>query len=293
MRAPEIAAALGGAHRSGIWYRCRCPVHCSRCASLALRDGKHGLIPVCHAGCPPAEIMAALRSRALIGFGAEERPTPPWRNASDDHARRIESARRIWGQAQDAHGTAVAAYLTGRGITMAAPPVLRWASSLLRVDGTHGPAMVAAITGPEGTLIGIQRTWLRHNGDGLWQRRDRAMLGRAAGGAVRLARAAETLLVGEGIETCLAVMQATALPAWAALSTSGVVALVLPAIVRSIIILADHDVSGAGERAARAAAAQWMAGGCRVKIAMPPDPGSDFNDVLLDRGYAEVCDVAA
>ena len=45
----------------------------------------------------------------------------------------------------------------------------------------------------------------------------------AAGGAVRLAPAAEKLMVGEGIETVLAAMQATGMPGWAALSTSGLV----------------------------------------------------------------------
>jgi hypothetical protein len=36
--AAEIAAALGGAHHSGAWWHCRCSVHCSRGATLALRD---------------------------------------------------------------------------------------------------------------------------------------------------------------------------------------------------------------------------------------------------------------
>lgn len=44
MTAAEIAAALGAAHRSQAWWRCRCPAHGSRGATLALRDGVHGLI---------------------------------------------------------------------------------------------------------------------------------------------------------------------------------------------------------------------------------------------------------
>jgi hypothetical protein len=41
-------------------------------------------------------------------------------------------------------------------------------------------------------------------------------LGPVGGGAVRLAPAAETLLVAKGIETGASTMQARALPAWAA-----------------------------------------------------------------------------
>jgi phage/plasmid primase-like uncharacterized protein len=156
--------------------------------------------------------------------------------------------------------------------------------------------MVARIDSIDGDLIGVSRIWLRRDTAGIWRRRERAMLGRAAGGAVRLAPATETLLIGEGVETCLAAMQATAMPAWAALSTSGMTGLVLPPIVRRVIILADHDVNGAGEWAARTAAVRWLAEGRRVRIAMPPEPGTDFNDVLLGRSYGRIVearDVAA
>jgi putative DNA primase/helicase len=152
--------------------------------------------------------------------------------------------------------------------------------------------MVALVEHVERGVVGVHRTYLTAANS----RRDRASLGPIGGGAVRLAAAAETLMIGEGIETCLAAMQATALPAWAALSTSGLAALVLPTIIRTVIVLADHDVTGAGERAARTAAARWLAEGRRVRLTMPPEPGTDFNDVLLGRSYAgidEVRDVAA
>lgn len=98
------------------------------------------------------------------------------------------------------------------------------------------------------------------------------MLGRVAGGAVRLAPAAETIVIGEGIETTLAAMQHTGLPGWAALSTSGLMRLVPPAIVGTVIIAADHDANYAGERAARAATDRWLAEGRRVRIALSPEP---------------------
>jgi len=60
MTASAIAATLGGAHRSGAWWRCVCPSHGSRTgrgATLALRDGECGLIAVCHAGCAPRDVF--------------------------------------------------------------------------------------------------------------------------------------------------------------------------------------------------------------------------------------------
>jgi hypothetical protein len=85
-------------------------------------------------------------------------------------------------------------------------------------------------------------------------------------------------MVGEGIETCLAGMQATGLPAWAALSTSGLRSLDLPNDVRDIIVLADGDEPG--EAAAQDCGVRWKREGRRVRIARPPR-GADFNDLLL------------
>ncbi len=111
------------------------------------------------------------------------------------------------------------------------------------------------------------------------------MLGPCRGGAVRLAPAAELLMVGEGIETCLAAMQATRQPAWAALSTSGLRSLDLPPEVREVVVLADGDQ--AGEAAARDAALRWKRQGRRTRIARPPQ-GLDFNDLLLGRAPQHV-----
>jgi putative DNA primase/helicase len=287
--ASGIAAALGAARRCGGWWSCRCPAHDDRSPSLSLRDGERSIVVHCHAGCDPRDVLAELRRRGLIaGGGSASSDTRPAGGDGDDAARRIALARRIWGWAGDATGSPVVRYLAGRGITIPPPASLRWAPSLRRPDGTCGPAMVARIDDLAGQLIGVHRTWLNRGPDGTWRRCDRAMLGRAAGGAVRLAPAAETLLVAEGIETAMAAMTATAQPAWAALSTSGMAALILPPAVRTVVILADHDASGAGERAARAAAARWLGEGRRVRIAMPPVPGTDVADVLVGRGHAPI-----
>jgi putative DNA primase/helicase len=64
---------------------------------------------------------------------------------------------------------------------------------------------------------------------------------------------------------------------------------ILPALplAGSVVILADNDRSGAGEEAAHTAARRWLAERRRVRIAMPPMPGSDWNDVLLNKNIGE------
>jgi hypothetical protein len=140
--------------------------------------------------------------------------------------------------------------------------------------------MVALVArGYDGEPVAIHRTYLSPDGSGKAPvTPQKMMLGPCRGGAVRLAISSKKLMVGEGIETCLTAMQATDLPAWAALSTSGLRTLRLPTEIREVIVLADGDEPG--EAAALDAARRWQREGRTVRIARPPT-GSDFNDVLL------------
>jgi hypothetical protein len=142
--------------------------------------------------------------------------------------------------------------------------------------------MVALVTnGADGTPLAIHRTFLARDGGGKAPvDPQKMMLGPCRGGAVRLADPGDVLMVGEGIETCLAAMQATGNTAWAALSTSGLRSLDLPRDVRDVIVLADADEPG--EAAAHDCARRWKREGRRVRIARPPQ-GMDFNDLLKAR----------
>jgi hypothetical protein len=210
------------------------------------------------------------------------------READDaDRARRIADALDIWTNSYPADATTqVPRYLRSRG----------WAGPIpatIRVHGMHGsygrhptggrwPQMIAVIEHVERGLVGVTRTFLRPDGSAKAAIDPvRLVRGAVRGGAVRLAPAAETLHVGEGIETTLAGIAATGLPGWAALSTSGLASLILPPIVRNVIVLADHDISGAGEQAARTAAARWLAEGRRVQIYVSPRIGEDAADLIL------------
>jgi hypothetical protein len=269
MKAVEIARELGAARKSGPWWSCRCPAHDDRSPSLSLRDGDRGLIIRCWAGCDPREVLAELRRRRLTDRSRSTSSANELLDDRRDRECRIEIVRRVWNGARNARGSLVERYLRSRGITVLPPLSLRWMPSLRRPDGTHAAAMVGRVDNFDGELTGISRTWLDRGTDRTWRRRDRASLGWIAGGAVRLAPAAETLLIAEGIETALAGMQTSGLPGWAALSAGGIERLILPDAVRDVLIAVDRDANGTGERAARAAAARWLAEDRRVR---PPHP---------------------
>ena len=239
-------------------------------------------------GCDQRDVIAALKERGL--WGGKERPslrTSRRRKGSplqpDHHqAGRSAVALAIWQSTIPAEDTPVETYLASRGLTVPPPPSLRFHRGLKHPSGGIWPCMVALVTrGADDTPLAIHRTFLARDGQGKAPVEPaKMMLGPCRGGAVRLGEPGEVLMIGEGIETSLAAMQATGHPAWAALSTSGLRTLDLPGSVREVIVLADGD--DPGEAAARDCALRWMRQGRRVRIARPPR-GLDFNDVLLGR----------
>jgi hypothetical protein len=269
----------------GAAWKARCPAHDDRDPSLSIRDADNGKVLVrCYAGCEQEQVIAALRAHGLWNknrprsFAA--RPAPQ-RNGDDrsSEADRSEAALRIWRSAKPANGTLVSVYLASRHLRLPPPTALRFAW-LKHPSGGMWPAMVALVTkGEDGTPLAIHRTFLRRDGKGKAPVEPaKMMFGPCRGGAVRLGGPTHLLMVGEGIETTLAAMQATGHPAWAALSTSGLRSLVLPNDVRHLIVLADGD--DPGESAARDCALRWKRQGRRVRIARPPQ-GMDFNELLL------------
>lgn len=289
MTAEAVAKALGG-RRAGAAWMARCPAHDDRAPSLSIADARDGKVLVrCHAGCDQRDVIAALRARGAWGTD-ERRPIhcsrtldrePPTETGTDS-MRRMEAALALWRGAQSAKGTPVGTYLRSRGLTIPIPPSIRFHIGLKHPSGGVWPAMLAiVIRGADGKPIGIHRTFLARDGSVKAPVEPaKMMLGPCRGGAVRLGPPGDGLMVGEGIETCLAAMQTSGRSAWAALSTSGLRSLDLPREVRDVIVLADGDPPG--EAAARDCARRWKRDGRRVRIAHPPQ-GTDFNDLLMRR----------
>jgi putative DNA primase/helicase len=285
--AQTIAVALAG-HRAGNCWIARCPAHDDSTPSLSIRETRDGKLLVhCHAGCEQTAVIDALRERGLWAPGSvncEQRYDARSDRTSnrDDDKLRTANALQLWCAGRPADETLVQVYLRSRGIRIARPGTIKFHSGLKHPTGSIWPAMIALVThGRDNRPIGIHRTYLARDGRGKAPvEPNKMMLGPCRDGAVRLAPAGNPLMIGEGIETCLAAMQATGHNAWAALSTSGLRTLDLPPAVKDVIVLADGD--GPGEAAALAAAARWRHKERRVRIARPPQ-GADFNDLLLDR----------
>ncbi|WP_245860918.1 DUF7146 domain-containing protein [Rhodobacter maris] len=283
-----MTRSLGGKWH-GRYGTCACPV-CQPARrrgqdALTLADGTKGLLAHCkRLSCGFGDILAAAGVSAgsysppdaetLARYDAERRA---------EAERRERQARALWGEAKPIAGTVAETYLRKRRIGCDLPPVLRF-----HPEAWHGatarrlPALVALVEGGDG--FAVHRTYLRPDGLGKAEVDPaKAMLGAVAGGAVRLAQGPARLVLAEGIETALSL--ACGLldgPAtiWAALSTSGLRGLRLPARPGQLTIACDGDTAGRAAALALAERAHelgWDVG------TLDPGDGADFNDILTGK----------
>lgn len=201
-----------------------------------------------------------------------------WAALRDREERNRPTARKLWNNARDPRGTLVEKYLCSRRLRLPPAPVLRFAPRCWNreMGDDRLPAMLARVDDANGNFIAVHRTWLRPDGSGKAALRDQKLsLAPTGGGAIRLAPAGSVLAVSEGIENALTAIR-FGFAAWSAVSSGGMTGVVLPPIVSRVLILADHDANGVGQRAAE----RWLEEGRTVELVMPPRPG-DLNDVLM------------
>jgi hypothetical protein len=108
------------------------------------------------------------------------------------------------------------------------------------------------------------------------------MLGSVKGTAVKLIADPDvTLGVGlaEGIETALTPICVGWLPVWACGSAGAIKAFPVLTGIEHLTIFADADGSGRGLQVARACAQRWQQAGSCCDIVLPPEDGTDWNDV--------------
>lgn len=281
--------------------------------------------------CGPAEGISPEERRERERRAAENRRRNEERSARE-RARALREARDLWQQALPAQGSPVHDYLAARGIAQAAypslPRSLRFHPALALmvqvdrqwVEAHRGPAMLAAIQGPDGKFQGLHRTWfdldrpkgkahVLHpvSGEPLKVKKS---LGSVKGGAIRFTPPAPVMVMGEGIETTLTALLAdmpTGAAYWAGISLGNMAgqrrlgqglkfagipdlgdnqAFVPPPGVERLIYVMDGDSEPRLTRAHLLAGlrrAMALRPGLKGQIVHAGD-GVDLNDVLMGAG---------
>jgi putative DNA primase/helicase len=206
--------------------------------------------------------------RARFDRMAMDREATKRPRSEDDHVR-INRAQALWNEAADPRDTVAAQYLKARALDLPddlAGDVLRFHPRCpWRNDDAgrteHIPVMLAAFRSiDDGEITAVHRA------------------------AVKFKPISNTLMVGEGIETCMAARQIMAAgeleraPVWA-LGSVGAISFfpVLDGVKRLIIL---GETGEASAQAVRLCGQRWQHAGRRVQV-LYSEIGSDVNDALM------------
>jgi hypothetical protein len=225
-------------------------------------------------------------------FLALPRPTPLLHrnHPPPSTAGSSEAARRLFAAGRPVPGTPAEAYLRARGITASLDwPALRFHPSVYYREAEDAPlelwpALLAAVTALDGTISGLQRTWLDRERPAKAPIADpRRAMGYLLGNGVRFGDAVDILAAGEGIETMLALKSVLpSLPMIAGLSANHLAALDLPPALRRLYVARDNDA--AGFKAAERLHERYQ--GIDVRVLVPVH--ADFNLDLCRLGAGDL-----
>jgi hypothetical protein len=256
--ARDVAEALARAKvkARGGNYLVRCPAHTDDSPSLSLRDGDHGLLVHCFAGCSAAEVYAAIRRKGYKLLEPGDTESEPVKGSSEYERRQGEKASWLWSQRRPIAGTVAEAYLRTRGITCPLPVTLAF---LPPYKPEHHPAMIAGFgipDEPEPGVLGaphdvnsVHLTLLKADGSGKAViKPNKLIIGRPLGRPIVLAPPNDLLglAVCEGVEDALSAHEATGLGAWAAGSAGFMSALAdnIADYIEAVTIFAHADKAG-------------------------------------------------
>lgn len=300
-----------------------CPVHGGRDGFRLFRDAHEtggGICNTCGAFSDGFAVLMWLRGwrfpeavKAVAGIidplGAAAPPSrrrtvpppPPPSVSQEEMERRAERLRRWWKEALPIEEAApLRAYLARRGLPLPSDRrVMRLHPSLPYFERREGrvrklgvfPTVLAMVQDGNGKPVTLHRIFLTTRGEKapVASPKKLACYHEGArelrGAAIRLAPPGQVLGVAEGIETALAVQDATGLPVWACISATLMEQFTPPPGTRLVRIFADKDRNGRGEKAARTLASRLKELGVGVRVELPPVPipegakGVDWADV--------------
>lgn len=223
--------------------------------------GEHGdLLDIIRESCGLVDFAdVAEEARQFLSLPQPEMTTTPKVRRSSTRSGSPDAARRLFAMAQPIYRTLAETYLRNRGITALHETAnLRFHPRCYyrpdRFSETETwPALVAAVTGLDGTITGAHRSWL--DPDGFTDANlgkapintPRRAMGNLLGHAVRFGIAHDVMAAGEGIETMLSLRKAVPdMPMVAALSAAHLAAILFPATLRRLYIARDNDPAGDG-----------------------------------------------
>ena len=161
---------------------------------------------------------------------------------------------------------------------------MRLHPGLPTIDGSSRkcPAVVCQISHAYGNqLCGVHITLIEADGSAKAKGVSIAkrVSGKAAQGGVWPDTYDTTIIIAEGVENALSAERQFGIPAVAGVSAYGMRSLYVPSTIRTAIIIADHDKSGIGEKAAMETAQRLMQQGVNCVIYKPAWEGKDANDI--------------
>jgi len=219
------------------------------------------------------------------------------RERTEDDLLRIKRAQALWNEAADPRGTRAVQYLTARALDLPddlAGAALRFHPRCPWRNEDTGkteriPALLAAFESIDtDDITAIHR--IRLDQPQRWPKADRRMLGLVHRAAVKLDPVATTLIIGEGVETCMAARQCMATgdleraPVWALGSVGAISFFPVLDGVKRLIILGESGEASA--QAVRLCGRRWQHAGRRVQV-LYSEIGSDVNDALMMEKIAQ------
>lgn len=280
-----VMSAYVSVRRNAQGGAARCPFHDDRSPSLSIyADDTRFLCHGCGAQGDVIDFLMAIHSVSMgEALAMLESGEFPEREQSVDpaaDAERIAAAHATWASTVPATGTAVETYLRSRHIAITIPTCIRFAM-LPYGNSAPMPCLAAALTDCDERLTGVHRIFLRSDGAAKANvAKPKLSLGIIRGSAIRLAPldGAGELVICEGIEDGLSLLQMTGAPVWAVAGASMMASVQFPSEVRAIVIASDNDE--AGMRAASRANHAFGGRGLTVRLLRPHDGFKDFNDEL-------------
>lgn len=207
---------------------------------------------------------------------------PPAKTAktATENAAKLALIRSTYAKATGLCGTPAAAYLKSRWLV----PTAAWEglrASVMHYPGVGKcPVLLGPVEAPDGSLVGVHRTYLQPNGAKLAVPNPRRMFGQIQGCAIRLGQITNALIICEGLEDGLTLYQELggAVAVWVACGASNLSMTKIPDTVKLLTVAADNDTPG--EQSARRAAFAFSVGGREVRIMRPESGFKDYNDQL-------------